>query len=33
VATLNTEWDGPVAQALRQCARQLSTDLGHQEAH
>ncbi len=33
VATLNTDWDGPVAQALRQCARQLSTDLGHQEAH
>jgi DNA-binding IclR family transcriptional regulator len=33
VATLNTEWDGPVAQALRQSARQLSTDLGHTGAH
>jgi DNA-binding IclR family transcriptional regulator len=32
VATLNTEWDGPVAHTLRQCAQQLSIDLGHQGA-
>lgn len=29
VATLDTAWDGPPAQALLRCARQLSTDLGH----
>jgi DNA-binding IclR family transcriptional regulator len=27
-ATLDTAWDGPIAQSLRQFARQLSTDLG-----
>jgi len=27
-ATLDTEWDGPIAQRLRQFARQLSCDLG-----
>lgn len=29
VATLDTEWDGPPAQALLRCARQLSADLGY----
>ena len=29
VATLDTDWNGAPAQALRQCARQLSADLGH----
>ena len=27
-ATLDTEWDGPIAQSLRQFAQQLSADLG-----
>lgn len=27
-ATLDTAWDGPIAQSLRQFARQLSADLG-----
>jgi DNA-binding IclR family transcriptional regulator len=27
-ATLNTEWDGPIAQQLRQFSQQLSADLG-----
>lgn len=30
VATLDTDWNGAPAQALRRCARQLSADLGHQ---
>lgn len=29
VATLDTDWNGAPAQALRRCARQLSADLGH----
>ena len=29
VATLDTDWNGAPAQALRRCARQLSDDLGH----
>ena len=29
VATLDTDWNGVPAQALRRCARQLSADLGH----
>lgn len=29
VATLDTHWDGPPAQAVLRCARQLSADLGH----
>lgn len=29
VATLDTDWSGAPAQALRRCARQLSDDLGH----
>jgi DNA-binding IclR family transcriptional regulator len=29
VATLDTDWQGPPAQALLRCARQLSLDLGH----
>jgi DNA-binding IclR family transcriptional regulator len=32
VATLDTGWNGPPAQALRECARQLSADLGHRAA-
>jgi hypothetical protein len=27
-ATLDTAWDGPIAQSLRQFAQQLSADLG-----
>jgi len=29
VATLDTDWDGPPAQAILRCTRQLSADLGH----
>lgn len=32
VATLDTDWNGAPAQALRRCAHQLSADLGHASA-
>jgi DNA-binding IclR family transcriptional regulator len=32
VATLDTDWNGPPALALKLCARQLSADLGHHPA-
>ena len=32
VATLDTEWSGAPAHALRRCAQQLSADLGHRSA-
>lgn len=32
VATFNSDWNSPVAQALLRCTRQLSADLGHRDA-
>jgi DNA-binding IclR family transcriptional regulator len=32
VASFDTAWDGHVAQSLRRCAQQLSSDLGSKQA-